>query len=402
MKPGAMTSASIRAPILAPPASDRVITELNGLRGIAILLVIVHHFWPQTGALARYARLADMGWIGVDLFFVISGTLITGILIDSKDGPRFYKNFYARRALRIFPLYYVFLIGVFAWPLLREGLHGAFVGRSGSPLWYLFYLGNVPEGLFAKDPPPFVAPLWSLAIEEQFYITFPLVVAALDRKKLTRLLVALVVLAPIVRAVTAAAFPELDRVQYLVTPCRADVIAMGGLIAVAVRDPRFAPSKRALDLAVAAALAAMPAAYAMGLLDRTQPFGRTLGYTIVALVFATLVVYALANRATARTRALTFAPLCYFGQLCYGLYLLHRPAEYVLERALDRASIEVPGALAFVLKIIASLGVATISWHAFEKRILRLKARFGRSAEVTEATTETVPSMPRAAATATR
>ncbi len=147
----------------APGRVDRgFIPELDGLRGIAILLVMVHRFWPRSGT-GVMADAAGAGWIGVDLFFVISGFLITGILLDTKDEPGYFKNFYARRVLRIFPLYYLFVGAVlvaFSGP--------EFNAHAGSPIWYLVHLGNVPESLLGNDVPYWLAPVWSLAIEEQF------------------------------------------------------------------------------------------------------------------------------------------------------------------------------------------------------------------------------------------
>src|SRR5262245_55356351 len=117
------------------------IRELDGLRGIAIALVMIHHFWPRSGPLtqARWQEIAHLGWIGVDLFFVVSGFLITGILLDTRGEPNYYRNFYARRALRIFPLYYVFLTAAFVLiPPVQRGSYyqTAFLRESGSPLWY--------------------------------------------------------------------------------------------------------------------------------------------------------------------------------------------------------------------------------------------------------------------------
>src|ERR1041384_4014757 len=114
----------------APREARCFIPELDRLRGIAILMVMVHRFWPRTGT-GIMADAAGAGWIGVDLFFVISGFLITGILLDTKDEPGYFKNFYARRVLRIFPLYYLFIGAVLV------AFHGPeFSANAGSPIWY--------------------------------------------------------------------------------------------------------------------------------------------------------------------------------------------------------------------------------------------------------------------------
>ncbi len=162
------------------------IREIEGLRGIAILLVTIHHFWPHTegGSFARLAPLAHLGWIGVDLFFVISGFLIGGILLDTKCQPGFFRNFYARRVLRIFPLYYALVVSLFVLiPVSQSLIHGVgywqseFIQQSGSPLWYACYLGNVRESITGVEPAYCLAPLWSVSIEEQFYLFSPLLIS---------------------------------------------------------------------------------------------------------------------------------------------------------------------------------------------------------------------------------
>src|SRR5690349_17654113 len=166
-------------------------------------MVMIHRFWPRTGV-GVAADVAGAGWIGVDLFFVISGFLIAGILLDTKGDAGYFKNFYARRALRIFPLFYLFVIGVF----IAFAHNPDFRERAGSPFWYLAHLGNVPEGLLGHDTPYWIAPTWSLAIEEQFYLTFPLLVYALDRRRLTIVLGAMIVVAPLIRLGTMLLSPE--------------------------------------------------------------------------------------------------------------------------------------------------------------------------------------------------
>lgn len=150
------------------------VRELDGLRGIAVLLVILCHgpgFMgradlrigrPLSHPLFDLLRLFQSGWIGVDLFFVLSGYLITGILLDTTSRPNYYRNFFARRALRILPLYYGFLLVVALAPLHLPGSLMA---------WFFVFVGNI--AMVAKPWPGFIGPLWSLQVEEQFYLTFP-------------------------------------------------------------------------------------------------------------------------------------------------------------------------------------------------------------------------------------
>src|ERR1039458_5950989 len=180
------------------------IPELDGVRGIAILMVIVFHAFqfipsPMTGWISK---LASYGFAGVDLFFVLSGFLITGILLNAKSQPGYFRNFYAKRALRIWPLYYLLLLVSFGLvPLLILSTH-VFMEelsllQSRSALVYVLLLQNIWYA--GKIGPIMLAMTWSLAIEEQFYIVWPWLVMWCSRKKLACILIAIVVLTPLAR-----------------------------------------------------------------------------------------------------------------------------------------------------------------------------------------------------------
>jgi peptidoglycan/LPS O-acetylase OafA/YrhL len=296
------------------------IRELDGLRGVAILLVILHHYWPDSGRWASYQKLPHLGWIGVDLFFVISGLLIAGILLDTKNAAGFFRSFYARRALRIFPLYYLLLLVAFALiPLLQGGpwATSEFVRQSGSPLWYLLYQGNLREAITGHEPAYVLAPLWSLAIEEQFYLLFPLLVFVTPRAWLRRVLLSLIVFAPLFRLVAAFTWPLNERVEYLATPSRIDVLAVGCLLAVGLRDGWIRISARTLKFAIFGALPVLVVVFAMNGFDRTSMFGKTAGYTLVGGFFALLVLWAVTSRETAGTAWLRWTPLRALGKVCY-------------------------------------------------------------------------------------
>jgi peptidoglycan/LPS O-acetylase OafA/YrhL len=346
------------------------IPELDGLRGLAILLVMVHRFWPRSGV-GVAADVAGAGWIGVDLFFVISGFLITGILLDTKGDDGYFRNFYARRMLRIFPLYYLFVIGVF----IAFSGNPEFREHAGSPAWYLLHLGNIPEGILDNDVPYWLAPVWSLAIEEQFYLTFPLLVYFLDRKKLTVVLVAMVLAAPALRLATTVAWPDHERVQYLFTLCRIDTLAAGCLLAVIVRSvdlQRFRP--QAIQIAMVAVPAVVVLAVASGL-DRTSPFDRVFGYSLVAVGCTTIVALVLLARDRRVTSVLRWSPIRYLGKLCFGLYLLHRPADTIVNALADRAGIDADLWI-MPAKIAVAVALATLSWRLFERPFLKLKDHF--------------------------
>ncbi len=348
------------------------IAELDGLRGIAILLVIVHRFWPRSDT-GVAADLAGAGWIGVDLFFVISGFLITGILLETRGQPDFFRNFYIRRILRIFPLYYLFVGMV----LLAFSWNPAFREASGSPLWYLLYLGNVPEGVLGHDVPYWLGPVWSLAIEEQFYLTFPFLVAVLDRRRLTIVLLAIMAIAPAIRTVTMLMAPGQERVQYLFTLCRLDTIAVGCLLAILWRSidverHRAWLHKAGVGVLVGAAVVALVTG-----LDRTTAFGRVAGYSVVAFGCAAGVMLAVLARGLPSSAPLRASWLQYFGKLCFGLYLLHRPADTIVSALGARIGIDGAALWLIPVKTAVAVVLATLSWRLLEQPILSLKSAFG-------------------------
>ena len=354
------------------------IREFDGLRGLAILAVLLHHFWPTTGALAGWSTLPHLGWAGVDLFFVISGCLITGILLDSRGQRGALRNFYARRVIRIFPLYYLFVAAAF---IVIPRLQGSseFHDQSGSPWWYVLYLGNVRESLTGHEPSYVLAVTWSLCIEEQFYLVFPLLVAMLSPARLRTLLWTLVVAAPLVRCLTALAWPDNERIQYLATPSRVDVLALGCLIALGVRGHGWLPSRSTTRVLLPAALVACAAAFAAGGLDRTTFFGRTLGYSLIALAASALVLWTAQRRHAHAAGWLRFRPLCTLGTLCYGIYLLQRPAQVVVGKLLAKLAptVEINGtAWGLLIFPLAAVAAATVSWFLLERPMLGLRRSF--------------------------
>src|SRR3981081_3459715 len=175
------------------------IRGLDGLRGIAILLVMIYHQTVAVGStpVDRFVGFWTLsGWVGVDLFFVLSGFLITGILYDSRGSTGYFRNFYARRVLRIFPLYYaVVALSLFILPHLPHWKLDSLARINGDELWYWTYLSNFSIGAHSEFRHGILDISWSLAIEEQFYLTWPILVLLLSRRWLVTLCCALFVLA---------------------------------------------------------------------------------------------------------------------------------------------------------------------------------------------------------------
>jgi peptidoglycan/LPS O-acetylase OafA/YrhL len=378
------------------------VPALDGLRGVAILLVLGHALdvvpavVPAGGAVASAVDHAlDLGWIGVQLFFVLSGFLITGILVDGVTRPHGYRDFFVRRLLRIFPLYYAALVVAYVLvPLVATPPpdHGA------HQLWLWTYLSNFAAPLGAGEAAfPHV---WSLAVEEQFYLVWPFTVGLLvgggaattGYRRLAWLSVAMIVAAALARALVR------DRLgpaaTYSFTPCRMDALALGALAALAVRAPRPAAYLAARAThgprrLLVGGLALLALALALGKLARTGEVMQVAGYPLIAAASALVLLGAVLATATTSaatiTAALAWAPLRAVGRYSYGMYVLHAPLHlYVglplLARVGPPADLGAGPGLALALGYVvagslATFGLAALTFHLLERPFLALKDR---------------------------
>ncbi|HEX2188970.1 MAG TPA: acyltransferase [Longimicrobiaceae bacterium] len=367
------------------------ILALDGLRGIAILLVMLLHFQldkPDTSLGRAYANIVDSGWAGVDLFFVLSGFLITGILYDNRSDPHYFRNFYVRRLLRIFPLYYGFLVLRFlVAPHLFQPEWVDLQAPAADQAWAWLYLVNLQYSLPGTGhPAPFVGHFWSLAIEEQFYLVWPAVVLALGRRSLVRLCCAMVVGALALRGVFVFALENYGAAYYF-TPARMDALALGSLIALVARGETgrgvaaLLRWRRPVLVGTGAALAVL---YTWRGLWWQDPIVGTVGFSLVALFFAAVLVTAVDAPPGSRLgRAFANPVLLFFGRYSYSLYVFHLVVHRVLKKTVfnpDQAPafvLGVPLQLAFLVTATAiSVVLAVASWHLFEKHFLKLKGRF--------------------------
>jgi peptidoglycan/LPS O-acetylase OafA/YrhL len=360
---------------------------LDGLRGIAILLVMGHHilqtFEGGPALAGPITRLATFGWVGVDLFFVLSGFLITGILYDTKGSPEFFRNFYIRRVLRIFPLYYGFLtLLCLILPQLASPDPAVPELHRACP-WYWSYLANFY--MARHGPGPFnTAHLWSLSVEEQFYLMWPAVVFLLGRRDLLRLCAVAIGVAVLCR-IAFMRFGASSDTIYVMLPTRVDSLAMGGWIALMVRGPSGAHLLGRLGPLAAgsgAAVLLLLLAFAPANLDTTAPFMKTVGYTLNALLFGGVLTMALLR--WQKRRALESSVLRFFGRHSYALYLVH-PLVYGGFKRLaiggllgPLLSLPRPIQMAswVTLNAAASVLLAVVAWYGVERPFLRLKYRF--------------------------
>jgi peptidoglycan/LPS O-acetylase OafA/YrhL len=365
----------------ARPPLPRVV-ELDGIRGIAILLVLVLHFgWPvcPPGILSN---ILGMGWAGVDLFFVLSGFLITGILLDSKGKSDYFRRFYLRRVFRIFPIYYTYLILFFhIVPLVAHatGRLASFSNGRTDEAWFLIYLSNWRD---AYQQNGHLYHFWSLSIEEQFYIVWPLVIYLIPSRKLPYVCLALATFSVVFRFLAGHAGVSPVFI-FRGTPCRLDGLALGALLACAARNP-------ALQKRVARLISwAWPVA-AAGIVclviwvgpDAHSPAMSTFGYPSVAVVCCALILWSVEHSGTERwvSQFLRGHWLVQLGKYSYGAYVWHplfAGAIYGWEMAAHRkwglAWSLLP--IALLAGIATSFGVAWLSWRLIEKPCAHLKER---------------------------
>ena len=354
---------------------------LDGLRGVAILAVFVSHFGgghKSTNFIVHlWSRFADAGWMGADLFFVLSGFLITGILFDTAHRPHRARNFYARRALRIFPLFYGVLFAILLLtPVL--GIHW----QAGHLLHFL-YLSNMVSVL-APGLPPLSAGvsliyLWSLAVEEQFYLLWPFVVWSLkDRRTLLRVSIGIMICTLLLRIILVSRGVELP-IVYTLLVTRADSLISGSALALLVRGPaaETLPVRWLLPISGVSVLSVFAL---VGTTVYISPLTSTVGYTFVAIFCTCLVYLALQSRGLV-VRIASQRWLGFFGRYSYGLYIFHGllvtsvlPLVYPIQRLVG--SVFFGGILTLLMSLALSLALAMMSYHCFEAPILRLKRRF--------------------------
>ncbi len=350
---------------------------LEGLRGIAIIAVIIFHTFPYGDSL--------FGWLGVDLFFVLSGFLITGILMKSlilSRKPVFLKNFYIRRILRIFPLYYLFLFAfLFLFPAL-----GMFKGEVSdyqeNKLWFIFYLQN---WLFTNNFPETSHCLnhfWSLAVEEQYYIFWPLVIFILRKPKyLVTFLISFLVLLFAFRCITwNAQYPNFNYTTFY-TFTRFDGICVGSLVAIVALQKKDLLSRH--TALIVTTLAALNFIFYFINSSGGLPYLAFIGYTTFAAMFG-ILVYELAYGSSQILKSIfSFAPLRFLGKISYGLYMFHWPVHYFLQTPLQDFFTGLFNHSGIYTQLLTSLITTTISvifslfsYYFFESKFLKIKEKF--------------------------
>ncbi len=369
------------------------IATLDGLRGIAILLVMLHHFTqahpPAHDAFTHVLfGIFDAGWMGVDLFFVLSGFLITSILLESKNSRRYFASFYSRRILRIFPLYYGALcLFFFGLPLVSPALP---VPGPESFWWYGLYLSNVDIALHHWEP-RVVTHFWSLAIEEHFYLVWPFIIRWLAPRALIVVCVLTWIGAAALRVylndVPLAPIPG-----YVLTPARLDLLTAGAALSVLGHGERgLAPYRRLiLGLGGIAAVIFGVQVARTGTIDWgiREWWAQAFIGTLTGALFVALITLAIsAERRSFLGRALSAGWLRTLGRYSYGIYVFHLAIDEIARRGVPAWGLSAHEAhttadilLAVCVRSAAAVAVAWVSYHLFERWFLELKPRWGSDA----------------------
>lgn len=373
---------------------DLRLAQLDGLRSL-LVFVALYHFYrlgePRNLLEGAYRMMVHVGGMsGMEMFFVLSGFLITGILLDSKGSSNYFGTFYARRFLRIFPVYYGFLaVWILVLPRLLPEHHRLFAIAVERQLFYWTYSLNLQAIL----PPGFngahgLHHLWSLMVEEQFYLIWPAVVGFSSRARLKTIICVLLFASPALRLAIWYARPDAELAGYNFTLSHCEGLALGALLAIRAREPGGLSAWR--KWAPRAALISLPVIFsiylATGFFSPPHFWSQTLGVVAASWLGGAVVLATLTAGPSALGSRLLAHPLpTTVGKYSYAIYVLHWPASRLLDE-LRLATFRdfsrwMPGRLSSQLayagsRFLLAFLLAALSWHLVEKRVLALKRHF--------------------------
>jgi peptidoglycan/LPS O-acetylase OafA/YrhL len=376
-------AAPMTADAVVRPEPGARLPELDGLRGIAILMVFLLHYvgnsQNNTGQLGtplyRFAQMFRLCWSGVDLFFVLSGFLIGGILMDTHDRPGYFRTFYLRRVFRILPVYYawvtiVAIVSFVGARWIAPQNPTAYAISFPLVIYYLFLQNSVflPTSLFTHYG---LSVTWSLAVEEQFYLIAPWIIRHISIRRLTQLLLACIAGAPILRAILYSSLPHGPDVIYVLMPCRADTLAMGMLAAVAWRtDARARLAKLVPQIKIALGILVFGAILMVKWLPGPRnAFQAAYQYSWLGVMYTCAMLIVLLDRENILARITRSGFLREWGRVSYCVYLIHLgilgACSWIFLHSLPRIY-DWRGVGVVALAAAISWGLAQLSWKYFE------------------------------------
>jgi peptidoglycan/LPS O-acetylase OafA/YrhL len=373
--------------------SQTRIPQLDGLRGIAIGMVLVWHFFlvpmvvePRT-FLAYVTIPGRLAWTGVDLFFVLSGFLIGGILLDARDASNYFTVFYTRRFFRIIPVYFLCFGGIFVLSIFLGNLPVRkfdWVFADHLPwLSFPFFFQNFWMAARSTLGSFGLGATWSLCVEEQFYLTLPLLARLLNRRQFTIAVLVGITLAPALRLLFHALWPTHFLSWFVIMPCRADALLLGVLASIAVRNPDWknwlVAKRRLFHLLAPFLLAVLAFLSVKGANFYTYPM-LSFGMTVVAISFAVLLLYAVLFAESIVSRILCFSWLRWLGTIAYGTYLFHEFVYAAVYWAFFGRQPRVASLAEFLVALLGlavSLTLCRLLWLKFEKPLIAIGHRRG-------------------------
>ncbi len=353
------------------------IPQLDGIRGLAIILVISFHYWGNI-------PIFSFGWCGVDLFFVLSGYLITSRLIALQQQKKPLKKFYVNRALRILPIYYLTLVLFYVGFNLfvkKENFH-FFDFYNHNWASFAFFYQNWTFIFYKGLKENFLGHFWSLAVEEQFYLVWPFFLYTFWQKKwFFKMAFIIIILIIIMRTFIFFQYPEWSDYShyYYNTFCRMDAFLIGGCLFLSQKANNV---KYFVRLSVVSVIIIAAGIFLTGNAAISNPFISTAGYTLIALAFAGLIYKASNNSSKLISAIFNYKWLTFTGKISYGLYIFHwlvlSTLEIRLERQLAKSwylNYEPAHLLSLFVCLVISFIISVISYFYFELYFLKRKVR---------------------------
>jgi peptidoglycan/LPS O-acetylase OafA/YrhL len=390
----------------APARSRRRVPAIDGLRGVAILSVVLFHSFLSTRTLGvrTIDRVFEIGLgivqpVAIDLFFTMSGYLITSILDGTRDADHPLRTFYVRRALRIVPLYYAFLLGVV---IFLPSLPSTIIGAPGSIVWQFGFMTNIALDLGGNRAVGALFPhFWTLAVEEQFYLLWPLLILFQPARRNLKACLVVLALSLVTRTVMAFGssfhlfllpFDHKDSILSILvfTPAHLDGLAIGAIAALLERqNPELLKkmARKSIPVAIAGMVVTILIVVSPPSRDALAPAAWVSAMPFFSSVFFAGIIALTAMGETATPRWMTWPPLTSVARYSYGMYAFHIPLitllfyfHFVRQQVAIRGY-DIPYRMFFFVVIASiSYGLGFLSWHLYEKHFLKLAPRYRYSA----------------------
>lgn len=375
------------------PNFQRRVPELDGLRGIAILLVIACHYiiagsaQVTSNTVSSYLLVLNrLTWSGVDLFFVLSGFLIGGILLDVRTSPNYFKTFYMRRFYRILPIYVVTCLLSYLGMSLTAGSADLILKQlfENPTPWYttVTFTQNIWRAHYGVSGRGFLGITWSLAIEEQFYLTLPFIIRYVKQTRLPYILSLIILFVPVFRLLLYYTHPNWAVATYVLMPARADGLLLGVLAALCVRNPvgwAFLTRHKQLLYAALGILSVGIGVFTLKNWNIGSVPMTSFGYTWIAFFYLCILLIVITQPKCFLSYITRNRLLTEIGILAYGTYLFHLPIQVLSFRLIlghEPRFVGLPSIAVSLLSLILTLVIAKASWIYFEKQLVKQGHRY--------------------------